>query len=223
MNLVLWFNRIINNRLSIFLIGIGIIIGVLYLVLKKGITMPYKVWYFSEDDRIVEQLPVKELDDVYVKTTNGFEFVRNSLSYTLQQGRRMIQIFLAKRGTAYTFRPRYNKEGELEATIIGNLYEGVKSCLGETLAKEFTDEAKEKLMNSNIFVTVELESGTTPKGLKPRDERGVNTAANKNMANLLSFSIATDLKAEDWIRNVGLIAVGAVIIVLADAIGIIAL
>jgi len=146
-------------------------------------------------------------------------FIRNSVAYTLREGGKTLTCWLAKRGTAYTFQPDYTEEGR--GKVIGSMWDRLLSILGTTIETEFSDEWRESLKESKVYVTVELEKGVTPDGMEVMSETGVNTEANQGMSDLIGVGLRQRILKEDWVKNFGLMAIGATALWLAQTMGVI--
>ena len=184
-----------------------------------------KIWYFASVERLVTPLKVKKLTPKSVITKDDKTFLRRSHSWLYKEGSKNIVLFLGKVGKGITYRLEQNKiEGGKDVIEkIGSLYDGLKLCLNigeinELTPQTFTSETLELLKESDIFVCVNLEDD--PEGFNELTEEGAFTEANKNMAELIGLKIKQHLTREDWIRNAGLIGIGAAAVFAAQALGV---
>lgn len=177
-----------------------------------------EVLYFSEAERLCEPLIVTELTPKSIRTKGNKRFFRNAIAFNVKRGRRIVTTWLAKRGTAYTFKPAGTPKGK--AKKLGSIYEALESIWSKELLEKLAKEYRDPLMISDIFVTVELEAGFTPTGFTAATEEDVFTEANQNMAELVGSRIKEALRREDWIRNAGLAGIGAAGVLIAQNLGI---
>lgn len=196
-------------------LGLGGLV-ILYYVFKQQGKMGMKVWYFATVERLITELDVRELTPKSVITSDDKTFLRRAASWLFKEGISNTVIFLGKVGRGITYRLGSTPEGQAEK--VGTLYDGVESCLGDTVTKKLSTAIKDKLKDSEIFVCVELEedSGELPN----LTEEGALSEANKNMAELIGAKIKSQLQKEDWIRNAGLIGIGIAATFAAQALGI---
>lgn len=201
----------------ISLIGITV-----YFFYKSPVPKNKSILYFSESDRVLQELKIKELTINSLKTADNKKFIRNSIAYTWDKGGKHIQTWIAKRGTAYTFKPSDTQKGK--AQILGTLWNSLEGILGKDLVDQFSQEVKDLLRDSQVFVTVELEGGTKPSSKHPNlDEKDVYSESNQDMAALIGSRVKQQLSKEDWIRNVGLVACGVALTFLAHSLGLFSL
>ena len=201
--------------------GIVLIFVALFMyqdMLKKA----YKVLYFSEAERVAEELEITNVSPRQLKTKDNKRFIRNSVAYTLRRGAKTIILWLGKVGTAYTWQAEQNKKGDdgkPKMKLIGTLLDGLVSCLGEEVLEELTVEAKERLIASQIYVSVELEEGATPNNLPALSEQDINTEANNNMAQLIGLRIRSAMNKTDFTRDLAIAGAGGLAVLLAQGLG----
>lgn len=213
------FNSITNNPI----ITVGVIFLVIVLVFGyifyRSIMPERQILYLSEEERTGDFLTIEDTTPNILHAEGNKKFIRNTLAYTVKEGMKTITLSLGKRGTAYTFRTASTPRGKAEK--IGSLWDGLKSVWNEKEWEAINPELKQKLMNSEIFVTVELESGQTPEGSIKLSEDDIFTEANKRMAQLIGEGIKDSFSAEDWIRNGALIGSGVALLAVAQMMGIV--
>lgn len=235
--------RIFSNPIvliSMFALGASIII---LFVINESLKRGYEVYYFSEAERLLEPKKVSQMSPKQLKTKDNYRFIRNSVAYTLKRGAKTIVVWLAKRGTAYTWKPQHNKridkpvydedgkqkhdedgnplfETETVYQRVGTLLDGLRSAIGEELVKDLEPDVYEKLVKSEIFVTVDIEEGTTPDGLPPMSEKDIYQEANGDMAELIGHRIRNALAQIDWIEKIALMGSGGLAIVILQGLGI---
>ena len=198
---------------------VAILFAVFVLIVSfRTFTPSQEVLYFSEAERLCEPLTVKELTPKSIRTKGNKRFFRNAIAFNVKRGRRIVTTWLAKRGTAYTFKLAGTPKGK--ATKIGTIYEALESIWSKELLDKLAKEYRDPLMISEIFVTVELDTGFTPTGYVAATEEDVFTEANQNMAELVGSRIKEVLQREDWIRNAGLAGIGAAGVLIAQSLGI---
>lgn len=223
MNIFDYISKMIGSVANNPLITIGLIflvvIGALGILFYKSIMPENQVLYLSESERIGEFLTIKDSTPNLHHAEGNKKFIRNTLAYQIKIGMKTITLSLGKRGTAYTFTPASTPKGK--AKKIGSLWDGLKSVWNEDEWEKINPELKQKLMNSEVFVTVDLEAGQTPEGLPKLTEDDIFTEANKQMAALIGEGIKASFSAEDWIRNSALIGTGVALLAVAQLMGIV--
>ncbi len=198
---------------------VAILVAIAILVITLGTMTPKRqVLYLSESERLGEFLPIKRMTPKSLYCTDNKRFKRRAVAFTVKQGRRTLTLWLAKRGSAYTFKPASTPKGK--ATKIGTIFEALETIWSKELIDKLENKYRDPLLKSEIFVTVELEAGYTPDGLPALDEAGVHTEANENMADLVGTRIKDALRREDWIRNFGLVGIGVALALAAIQMGI---
>lgn len=199
---------------------VAILLAVVIMVITLGTLTPKKqVLYLSESERLGDFLPIQKTTPKSLHCKGNKRFIRRAVAFTVKQGRRTLTLWLAKRGSAYTFKPSSTPKGK--SVKIGSIYDALETIWSKKLLENLEKEYRDPLLTSNIFVTVELEAGYTPDKLPAISEEGVHTEANENMAELVGTRIKEALIREDWIRNIGLMGIGGVLVFVAQALGLI--
>jgi len=219
MDIIGFFLSIFKNTYFLITVGLIFLVAIVAFFVNDRLKDKYRIFYFSESERLIE--PIKNIEDLtpnMILTKDNRRFIRNSVAYTLREGGKTLTCWLAKRGTAYTWMPDQTEKGK--GKIIGTLWKGIISVVPE-LEKEITKEWRERLKESLVYVTVELEKGTTPKGFEYMSEKGVKTEANQGMADLIGVGLRQRILKEDWVKNAGLMAIGATALWVAQTMGII--
>lgn len=220
------FPQIFQNKMLIYGI-VGLMILIIFFYLRRGeIKTNMKVFYFAEVESLVSPLDVKKLTPKSVYTKDDKRFMRRAKSWLYKFKGTSFVVWLAKVGSGITYSIERNKtddKGKEQVVKIGSLLEGIENCLQiqepEVLKiSDITEDALDKLKKSEIFVCVDLEEHT--KDLPDITEEGAVTEANKTMMELVGLKIKQTLKKEDWIRNAGMMAIGALAYVLAQQLGI---
>lgn len=103
-------------------------------------------------------------------------------------------------------------------TNVGLLYDALAHIWDEKLLAKLPPEHLKPLMESKMYVTVELERGHTPEGYQPVTDQDITTDANKRMADLISMGVQ-GLKKEDWVKLIFAVCAGVGVTFLAQAIG----
>lgn len=221
------FPQIFENKTLIYaIIGVVILIGYLYLKRGEGKTK-MKMFYFADVERLASPLKVKELTPKRVITDDDKGFMRRAKSWLWKDGTKTFVFWLGKVGKGLTYRLEQNKtddDGKDIVEKIGSLYDGIHSCLQlkddeELIKSHIDDEAIEKLKKSEIFVCIDLETGT--EDMPEITEEMAVKESDRNMMDLVGMKIKEHMRKEDWIRNVGLMAIGAFAYVLAVQLGLI--
>jgi len=237
---------IFGNPLAL-VIGINVIIAIggVGLIVVRRLKVKHVVLYFSEGERLYESLPVDSVTALSLfSVKRGLRFIRTGVSYKNRLGNEVV--WLAKRGTGYLFdlansiitidipvldgegnpvmnedgTPKVTQEEKKVAKKLGTLWEGLRAILGEELVEQFSTEVKEKLMNPEILLTVELEGGQEPySGLPKLDENDIYNENASRMSNLI-FNGIKDALSEDWLRAAGLVGIGVALTLVAQQLGV---
>lgn len=192
------------------ILGINILIaigGLVFIVVDK-VRVKMKIFHFSENERLYDIYNVDAFSpNSLYSNKEKKRFIRKAPSYKSRVGNTIM--WLAKRGTAYLFRLEdsnktvINEDGEKEnkqvAIKIGTLWEGLQAILGAELCEQFETNVKERLMNPEVFITVELESGKTPDGLPDITEDDVYNETAARMSALIFSGIKEAMK-EDYMK-----------------------
>lgn len=239
-------DNILQNPLAL-VVGFNIIIAIagIGIIIVKRLKVKHTVLYFSEGERLYEELPVDAISPLSLfSIKRGMRFIRTGVSYKNRLGNEVV--WLAKRGTGYLFdlvgntitvdvpvlnddgtpkmdgdsNPVMTTEERKVAKKLGTLWEGLTAILGEDLVDDFTDEQKVKLMNPEIILTVELEHGSIPyAGLPKLDENDIKNENSTRMSALIFSGVKEALK-EDWVRAGGLIGIGVALTLVAQQLGV---
>lgn len=220
MNILEEFVRLMmkNWYISLGIVSVILFIG-LFFYTKRFVRPSKEVLYFSEAERVLDYMNVIELTPKQVKCEGNISFHRRTLAYLAIKMGRPVTTFLGKRGIGYTFKPEDTPEGK--ALKLGSIFDGIVNVLGDDIVEKMLPEHIKKLKDSIIFVTVELERTPDVDKLPVITERDVFSEANLNMASLIGERIANALHREDWIRNIGLIAVGVALLAVSQMMGIV--
>jgi len=140
------FGNIVFDILLLIFLLIGIIVGILW---RPG--WANRVIKFMPREYRYVEFPIEHeyAMSIECKEVKGFPF-------------------LAKEGTAYTWSLRSGKNIQ-----IGKLSDALRTVLGKKFYDLMPEEAKEKLEESKINVTVDLEEGSTPEGFRPISEEEI--------------------------------------------------
>lgn len=184
--------------------------------------------YFADVERLITPMKVINLTTQSVMTEGNKKFWRRSKSWLWKKGNNILVTWLGKVGKGVTFRIETNKKGKDGKPVVeklGSLYEGLRACLNieednELTPQTFTPESLDLLKRSDIFVCVDLEldPDDVPNAF---DEDNAIDEADRGMADLIGSQIKDKLTREDWIRNGGLMAIGALALVVAQMLGLI--
>lgn len=213
-----------NNILIYALVILIVIVGYFYFKKGEG-KQDMKVFYFAEVERLVTQLDVIKLTPKSVQTKNDYKFMRRAKSWLWKIKSQSFIVWLGKVGKGITYRLEQNKkdsEGKAQVERIGSLLDGIRNCLQlkdeDTITKDtFNDENLKKLNLSEIFVCVDLESDT---GEMPKiTEESATSEATQSMMDLVGMKIKQHMSKEDWIRNAGMMAIGALAYVITQQLG----
>lgn len=221
-NLLGWFGNILkifNSPLfTVLLLGLLGALGLglaVYLQMKPA----KRIWYFDPDENRGEVFKVERTTPAHIytkkKKKDKYRFIRFREAFNFTLGMRAVTIWLGRRGTAYVKR----LESDVELGDI-TLFEAMKSLWGDEVIDSLIDKQKQKLIESEVMVTVKLEKEITPKEYKPVSELYIKKESDEEMARIFGENIKKDLFKEDWIRTVALVGCGVGLCYALQAIGI---
>jgi hypothetical protein len=113
----------------------------------------------------------------------------------------------------HAFKGQFNND-----TKIGSFFDALQMILEPETIKAIDPEYQKKLMDSKLYVTVDLEKGQTPEGYQPISDKEITYDANRTMANLLSQGVE-GLQKRDWIFIGAVFLAGMGTMLLLEAIG----
>lgn len=213
----------------VILFAVAVVSLIAFYAYKKSkgdLATDMRVFYFATVERLINPLTVTKLTPENVFTKDNKKFWRRAKSWLWKRGNKTFVVFLGKVGRGVTYSLEGNKkdkDGNTQLEKLGSLYEGVIRCLGvkednELTPQTFTPESLELLKKSEIFVCVDLEPDDTDI---PADfnEENATSEADKAFSSLVGEQIRNKLESEDWLRNVGLMAIGATALWLAENLG----
>ncbi|MGQ9624805.1 MAG: hypothetical protein ACUVT9_05480 [Candidatus Bathycorpusculaceae bacterium] len=177
------FGNIVFDVLLLIFLLVGMIVGLLW---KPSWT--HKVVKFIPREHRFVEFPIEHeyAHSIECKEVKGYppqRFYKYRPGWIGAIGRvikRPSTIFLAKEGTAYTWGLQGNPNRE--PIKIGKLSDAIQTVLGKRFYDLMPDDAKEKLEESRINVTVELEEGTTPEDYRPASEEEILTEEDRKAA-----------------------------------------
>lgn len=216
-----------NPYVTIFVAVIClIVIYFIYQRTRGELSTDMQLFYFADLERLVTPLKVEKLSSNSVFTEDNKKFWRRAKSWLWKKGTNTFVVFLGKVGRGVTYRLEKNKkdaDGKVQLEKLGSLYEGLKHCLGvqdenELTPQTFTPESLKMLKESEIFICIDLENDPSDVPLEFNEESAINDA-DKAFSDLIGDSIREKLATEDWIRNAGLMAMGATALFLAQNLG----
>ena len=94
--------------------------------------------------------------------------------------------------------------------------------LSEETIESLVDEQKQKLIQSEIPITVRLESMKQPEDYEPITEIYITEEEDAEMARLFGENVRKELHREDWIRTAALVGCGVALAYVAQAMGLLA-
>jgi hypothetical protein len=206
----------LNSPLSLLLILLIFALGFVGFWMWVSLRPEKKILYFSEDEHIGSQMDVKKLAPAFLHSKFkklDYRFVRFRPAYNFQIGGKSVTRWLAKSGTAYTKRLETGEVGEF------TLYRIMQAVWGNDVINELQDEQKQKLIKSEVMLTVRLEEGKTPVGYKQRSESYIKKESDQDMAAMFGENVKRTFSREDWIRSGALIGSGIALCYIAQAMG----
>ena len=178
-----------------------------------------KILYFSEDENLGEEMNVKRMAPAHLyskKKKDIYRFIRFREAFNFVIGFKNVTRWLAKKGTAFT--------QNLETGDVGpfTLYDIMKVVWSEETIESLKDEQKQKLIKSEIPITVRLESKKHPENYEPITEIYIQQEQDAEMAKLFGENVRKELHREDWIRSGALVGCGIALCYIAQAMGLLA-
>lgn len=209
-----------NPAVILIIVGFVLVLGfgiMLWFMLKPD----KKVLYFNEDEGWGQELDIARMTPAHVYTKMkkkvAYRFIRFRQAWNFQVGMKTVTRILAKKGSAYSM--------ELESGIEAGpytLYDIMLSVWDQETVDALKDDIKQKLIESNVPITVKLEERMTPKGQKPKSELFIKNEANQEMARVFGENIRREMNAEDWVRTAALVGCGVALAYVAQAMGFLA-
>jgi hypothetical protein len=210
---------------GVAVLGLG---GIIWFFRRGEKVTQMRLFYFADVERLIQPLKVTDLTTQSVHTEGNRKFWRRAKSWLWKKGSNTFVCWLGKVGKGVTYRLETNKKdenGTVQVEKIGSLYEGLKACLNvqelnELTPQTFTPESLQLLKESEIFVCIDLEvdPDDVPEDF---DEDNAVSEADRGMADLIGSQIKEKLTKEDWIRNAGLMSMGALGLFIAQTLGLI--
>ena len=180
-----------NNYIDLLMRFVFLILGVIFMyVFFPMFGSTTRILYCRERDGRGLDLAVKEEDEIRLDTKNDIRFFKHGRSYAFEGSmKRLISMFFAKEGTAYTARLMGFSGTDEEPTKIElefpTVWEAVKHKLGDEWVKQWPEKQKKLLQDDKFLVTVDLEPGLTPEGFEPATEQDIADKGKRDMAKLL--------------------------------------
>lgn len=210
--------NLLNSPLAMVVIIAGGIFAVAGVYLYYSIKPTKKIMYLHEAEHQGELLPVKRTTPNHIHSKRGkdpYEFIRHRDPYSVQSGWKQITYYFAKAGTAYAKQLEDGEQGPF------TLWKVMKAVLGTETCEALVDEIKQKLIESQVAITVKLEEGYTPKGFKERSEFAVQKEADAEASKVFGINLKKELTKEDYIKYAGLVGTGVALALVAQAMGLI--
>jgi hypothetical protein len=216
--------QVLNSPLITMILSGAIVIAIAGIYLWMQIKPVKKILYFSEEEHNGIEYTVKRTTPAHLYTRkkggDQYRFIRFRDAFTFQLGFRAVTRWLAKKGTAYC--------KKLESGEVGNftLYKVMQAVWGDDVIDALVDEQKQKLIDSNVLITVKLEEGLTPKGANGEDYKTMGELYIKNesdaeMARVFGENVRKEMNREDWVRSGALVGCGVALCYIAQAMGLI--
>lgn len=215
-NILKAFNSPIFTILIIALLGSGGLGLAIYLFMK-----PVKrIYYFDPDENQGEVFNVERTTPALLytkkKKQNRYRFIRFRDAFNFTINWRTVTLWLARRGTAYV-----RKLGDAGEELEITLYKAMETLWGIDVIESLIDEQKQKLIESEVMVTVKIdESITSVESKQPLSELFIKKESDEEMARIFGENIKRELSREDWIRTAALIGCGVGLTYALQAIGI---
>jgi hypothetical protein len=212
--------KLLNSPLATIIIILGVVFVLAGIALWMQIKPVKKILYFSPEEHTGEEFIVEQTTPAFLHTKKKgglrYRFIRYRDAYQFQLGMRSVTRWLATKGTAYAKKLESGELGEY------TLYKVMESVWSKDVVENLQDDIKQKLIESEIMITVKVEEQQTPEGYKPLTELNIKKESDGEMAKLFGDNIRKEFHREDWIRTIALLGAGVAIAYVAQAMGIIA-
>lgn len=109
--------------------------------------------------------------------------------YAFNEGGRIIRRSFAREGTAYT------KDLEGSKNIEVPLSTALKAKIGEEFYKTIPAEYRNKIENSKILLTVDIEEGITPEGYSPMSSEDIYAEGDRKAARIYNKEMTAEEKS----------------------------
>ena len=218
--MVNWVSLVLNPFIWVTLGVLGVV-GYAVLIIYRRYKPEMQVMYESPNEGIGFQYEVDELTPtkIYCKGID-YSFVRNARAIVYYIGRKAVTRWKAQKGFAYTCELDIkNSDGTTkQADHKYTLWEIFQSLYSKNVIDDLRDDVKQKLIESNVMITVDLEPNPTPsetdaetgesKPLPSISEQDIKSEGNRKMAELIGISIRERLKSSDRLRDLAFIGSG---------------
>lgn len=204
-----FFSSIFNIVMVLIFVLVGILIGI---VLFRMMTRPKnQILYCRERDGRGLELNISQEDAVSMVTDSEPElrFYKYGRSYNFLRRARNFARFFGKEGTGLTWRllgfGGTIKKPKKITLKFPTLELAVKHKWGEDFYGTVPEAMQQKLQDTQLFVTVGLEPGITPKGYTPITEDIIEEKADKDMGNLFAEATKSITKPSifQWLPWIG--------------------
>jgi len=210
--------KLLNSPLLIVIILMIGVVVIIAFVLWTSLRPAKQILYISEEENIGDQMNVRRMAPAHLYSKKGktiYRFVRFREAINFVIGGRTVTRWLAKAGTAYSKRLESGDVGEF------TLYQIMIAVWGQDIVDALKDEEKQKLIKSEVKITVRLEEGKTPEGMTNRAEAYIKQEEDAEMAKLFGENVRRELTKEDYIKTIALVGSGVGLCYIAQAMGLI--
>ncbi len=220
--MVNWVTLVLNPLVWVT-VGVCTVLGYAVSIIYRRYKPEMQVLYESPNEGIGFQYDVNELTPtkIYTKGTD-YAFVRNAKAIVYHIGRKAVTRWKAQKGYAYTCElDTKNLDGTPKtADKKYTLWEIFSSLFPKETVDDLKDDIKQKLIESTVMITVDLEYDPTPevpdedgevKRLPSISEQDIKSEGNRRMAELIGISIRERIKQRDLIQVLGYVGSGIAI------------
>jgi hypothetical protein len=204
------------STIIILLVAVFVFAG-LYLWMQ--IKPVAKILYFSPVEHVGVEFTVNRQTPSFLYTKkhagNQYRFIRYKDAYQFQLGMRAVTRWLATKGTAYATQIQGGELGKY------TLLKVMQYVWGEDVVENLEDDIKQKLIESQVMITVAVDETKTPAGFTDRTEINIKKESDAEMASIFGENIRRELSREDWIRSGALVGCGVALALVAQAMGLI--
>jgi len=216
------FDFLLNNVFLIIGIVVIVFSGLMVYIFYRGVKPERWMLFLSESERTMEKVDVEDMTaislfgDKYTKRA-----IRFRQAYNWKSGRKNITTWFLKRALAYVHTFEDTPTGKA-VKVLGSLWDGVVHILGERISDSIKDEYKQKLMDKEVWVSVDLERSVVlqDEKLPILTPEIIMQDTDKRMAAIFGEGVREGISKKDMIRDLALIAAGIGVAFLLQNLGI---
>lgn len=210
--------KLLNSPLIIVIVLMVGVLGIIAFVLYNSLRPQKKVLYISEAEGKGDEMNVNRMTPSFLyskKKKDPYRFIRYRDAINFEINSRVVTRWLAKKGTAFTKKLEKGEVGEF------TLYKIMIAVWGQEVIDALKDEQKQKLIESEVMLTVRLEEGLTPDDFKDNiTEIQIKAEEDAEQAKSFGQNVRHGMFKEDWIRTAAIFVSGIGACYILQAMGI---